>query len=137
MHFRNVLSLPRFDEHGISLHKDFHGALNEMSEDYNITLFRLAQEAFSNIIKYAKARNVWIDIHRVSQGTRKEISGDRLEIMISDDGVGFDIAGEAFKKGFGLIGMRERVRALNGIFQIRHNHERGIRIIAIIPLLFS
>ncbi|MBQ0757609.1 MAG: CHASE domain-containing protein [Amphritea sp.] len=127
----------RFDEHGISLHKDFHGALNEMSEDYNITLFRLAQEAFSNIIKYARARNVWIDIHRVSQGSRKEISGDRLEIMISDDGIGFDIAGEAFKKGFGLIGMRERVRALEGVFQIRNNHNRGTRIIAIIPLLFS
>lgn len=127
----------RFDEHGISLHKDLQGPLNEMSEDYNITLFRLVQESFSNIIKYAQARNVWIDIHRVSQGTRKEISGDRLEIMISDDGIGFDIEGEAFKKGFGLIGMRERVRALEGVFQIRNNHDRGTRIIAIIPLLLS
>ena len=125
----------RFNEHGIALHTDFRGALNEMSEDYNITLFRLTQEAFSNIIKYAKARNVWIDIHRVSKGNRKEISGDRLEIMISDDGIGFNIETEAFKKGFGLIGMRERVRALDGVFQIRHNHDRGTRIIAIIPLL--
>lgn len=124
----------RFAEHGISLHNDYRGALNEMSEDYNITLFRLVQEAFSNIIKYAQARNVWLDIHRTSQGQRREISGDRLEIMISDDGCGFDIEKDAFKRGFGLIGMRERVRALGGFFQISKNHDRGTRIIAIIPL---
>ncbi|WP_428036743.1 ATP-binding protein [Amphritea sp.] len=124
----------RFAEHGITLHSDYRGALNEMSEDYNITLFRLAQEAFSNIIKYAHARNIWLDIHRTSQGQRKEISGDRLELMISDDGCGFDIEKDAFKKGFGLIGMRERVRALGGVFQISKNHDRGTRIIAVIPL---
>lgn len=124
----------RFEEHGITLHSDYRGALNEMSEDYNITLFRLAQEAFSNIIKYSQARNVWLDIHRTSQGQRKEISGDRLELMISDDGCGFDIEKEAFRKGFGLIGMRERVRALGGFFQISKNHDQGIRIIAIIPI---
>ena len=124
----------RFEEHGITLHSDYRGALNEMSEDYNITLYRLTQEAFSNIIKYAQARNVWLDIHRTSQGQRKEISGDRLELTISDDGCGFDIENDAFHKGFGLIGMRERVRALGGFFQIRNNHDKGTRIIAIIPI---
>lgn len=125
----------RFKEHGITLHTDFSGALNEMSEVYNITLFRLTQEAFSNIIKYAaQAHNVWLDIHRTSLGQRKDIRGDRLELMISDDGCGFDIAADAFKKGFGLIGMRERVRALGGFFQISQNHDHGTRIVAIIPL---
>ncbi|WP_432471259.1 ATP-binding protein [Amphritea sp. HPY] len=124
----------RFEEHSITLHTDFRGALNEMSEDYNITLFRLTQESFSNIIKYARAKNVWIDIHRTQSGQRKEISGDRIELMISDDGIGFNIEQEAFKSGFGLIGMRERVRALGGTFQIRRNHESGTRIVAIIPI---
>lgn len=125
----------RFKEHGITLHTDFSGALNEMSEVYNITLFRLTQEAFSNIIKYAaQAHNVWLDIHRTSLGQRKDIRGDRLELTISDDGCGFDIAADAFKKGFGLIGMRERVRALNGFFQISQNYDHGTRIVAIIPL---
>ncbi|MBU2967128.1 histidine kinase [Amphritea sp. 2_MG-2023] len=128
----------RFKEHGITLHTDFSGALNEMSEVYNITLFRLAQESFSNIIKYAdQARNVWLDIRRTSAGHRKDISGDRLELMISDDGCGFDIKAKAFKKGFGLIGMRERVRALGGYFQISKNHDQGTRIIAIIPLMMA
>lgn len=125
----------RFKEHGITLHSNFHGPLNEMSEDYNITLFRLIQEAFSNIIKYAHGtHNIWLDIHRLDSGQRKEISGDRLELVISDDGCGFDIKAEAFKKGFGLIGMRERVRAFGGFFQISQNHNQGTRIIAIIPL---
>ena len=124
----------RFDQHGITLHTDFRGALNEMSEDYNITLFRLTQEAFSNIIKYAEAKNVWIDIHRTSAGQRKDISGDRLEVMISDDGIGFNIEKDAFKSGFGLIGMRERVRALGGVFQIKQNHDRGTRILTVIPI---
>ncbi len=124
----------RFDEHGISLHTDYQGALNEMSEDYNITLYRLTQEAFSNIIKYAGASNVWLDIHRISQGERREIQGDRLEVTISDDGKGFDIDAIAYKKGFGLIGMRERVRALGGVFQISRNHDQGTRIVVIIPI---
>lgn len=124
----------RFEEHGIHLHTDFKGALNEMTEDYNITLFRLTQEAFSNILKYARARNIWIDIHRVEKGQRRDIGGDRLELMISDDGIGFDVEEQAFKSGFGLIGMRERVRALDGHFEIKPNHDKGTRITAIIPI---
>ncbi len=124
----------RFAEHNITLHSNFRGALNDMSEDYNITLFRLTQEAFSNIIHHAEAANVWIDIHRLASGQRKDIAGDRIELMISDDGNGFDIDSIAFKRGFGLIGMRERVRALGGVFQIQQNHDSGIRISAVIPI---
>ena len=124
----------RFNEHGITLHTDFQGALNEMSEDYNITLYRLTQEAFSNIIKHARASHVWLDIHRISQGERREIKGDRLEVTISDDGLGFDIEAIAYKSGFGLVGMRERVRALGGVFHISRNHDQGTRIVVIIPI---
>lgn len=124
----------RFDEHGIRLHTDFQGALNEMPEAHNITLYRLTQEAFSNIVKHAHAGNVWLDVHRLTQGERRDIRGDRLEVTISDDGRGFDIDTIAYKAGFGLIGMRERVRALGGAFQISRNHDQGTRIVAIIPL---
>lgn len=127
----------RFEEHSIQLHTDFKGALNDMSEDYNITLFRLTQEAFSNILKYAHASNVWIELHRLEKGQRGDISGDRLELLISDDGQGFDVDTLAFKTGFGLIGMRERVRALGGTFVIRPNHDRGTRITAVIPIMDS
>ncbi|WP_271272488.1 ATP-binding protein [Aliamphritea hakodatensis] len=125
----------RFAEHNIHLHTDFRGALNEMSEDYNITLFRLTQESFSNILKYAHAKNVRIELHRLEKGQRGDISGDRLELLISDDGVGFDVESQAFKSGFGLIGMRERVRALGGTFSVRQNHDRGTRITAVIPIV--
>ncbi|WP_315981924.1 ATP-binding protein [Aliamphritea spongicola] len=108
-----------------------------MSEDYNITLFRLTQEAFSNILKYAHAKNVWIELKRLDKGQRGDISGDRLELLISDDGVGFDVESQAFKSGFGLIGMRERVRALGGTFSVRQNHDRGTRITAVIPIVGS
>ena len=124
----------RFEEQNITLHSNFQGALNEMTEDYNITLYRLTQEAFSNIIKYAEADNAWIDLHRTQEGQRKGISGDRIELIISDDGKGFDLKEQASKNGFGLIGMRERIRALGGVFQVQRNHDRGTRIVAIIPL---
>ncbi len=127
----------RFAEHNIHLHTDFRGPLNEMSEEYNITLFRLTQEAFSNILKYAHARHIWIELHRLETGQRGDISGDRVELMISDDGLGFDVESHAFKSGFGLIGMRERVRALGGSFSVRRNHDRGTRITAIIPVTTS
>jgi len=129
---QECIASSRFDAHGITLHSDFRGALNEMSEKYNITLFRLTQEAFSNIIKHAKADNIWIDLHRTDSGQRKDISGDRIELMISDDGIGFDL--DSKNVGFGLIGMRERVKALNGSFQVQNNHANGTRVLAIIPI---
>ena len=71
-------------------------------------IFRIVQEQSNNIRKYANAERVNISL------TRKE---DRIQLIISDDGVGFKID-EVKTKGIGLTNIANRVNVLNGEFNI-------------------
>lgn len=66
-------------------------------------VFRIAQEAFSNIVRHARAKQVWLRLHCTDAA---------LQMMLVDDGVGFDPevaqAGASASRGSGLAGMRER-----------------------------
>lgn len=84
----------------------------DISEDFDtidpsvaIALFRITQEALTNIAKYAQATQVWISLQAAGQG---------LRLLIADDGIG--ITAEALKKtkSHGVIGMRERMLLLGG-----------------------
>jgi two-component system, NarL family, sensor kinase len=76
-----------------------------------VSLFRVAQEALRNVERHARARH--IDI-------RLDDAGDRLELRITDDGIGFDVKNVELSKdrGIGLSNMRERVERNGGIFQL-------------------
>jgi len=87
------------------------------------TLFRLMQESLTNVTKYARATMVWISCRR---------DGRNWRLTIRDDGVGF-VVNPAKKAGFGLVGMRERVRLLEGTFAIHAAPGEGTRIEATIP----
>jgi two-component system, NarL family, sensor kinase len=76
-----------------------------------VSLFRVAQEALRNVERHASARH--IDI-------RLDDAGDRLELRITDDGVGFDVKNveQSRDRGIGLTNMRERVERNGGSFQL-------------------
>jgi two-component system NarL family sensor kinase len=76
-----------------------------------VSLFRVAQEALRNVERHAQATR--IDI-------RLDDSGDKLELRITDDGVGFDVKNVELSKdrGIGLTNMRERVERNGGTFQL-------------------
>jgi signal transduction histidine kinase len=78
-----------------------------LSADLETTVYRLVQEALTNVAKHARAENV-----RVTVG----LSDDEVAIAVHDDGVGFDT--EARTTGFGLTGMRERVYLAGGTLVI-------------------
>ena len=82
-----------------------------------VSLFRVAQEALRNIEQHAQATH--IDI-------RLDDAGDRLELRITDDGVGFDVKNVELSKdrGIGLSNMRERVERNGGTFQLVSNPGR-------------
>jgi signal transduction histidine kinase len=85
-------------------------------------LYRIVQEALTNIYKYAEATEVKI-----------QIENDRcLTLTIQDNGKGFDP--DRNTTGFGLQGMRERTIALGGTFQILTAPDRGCRIVATFPI---
>ena len=86
-------------------------------------LYRLAQEALTNVVKHARASHVEVILERTD---------DVVNISIHDDGDGFDVS--AASSGFGLIGMRERVKLVDGELQISAVTGRGTTGSAIIPL---
>lgn len=93
--------------------------------DEAITLFRICQEAMSNIAKHAHAQNVTMSLNRERDG---------LVMTIADDGVGLQ-AGDVLKSNsFGLRGMNERVIAVNGEFSIENGARAGTKITVKLPL---
>ena len=84
-----------------------HGDIHSYHEAVNITVFRIVQEALTNIAKHARAQAVLIDI---------ESKAHYLTIAITDDGVGFDVSKK--NSGYGLLGIAERVEALAGCMEI-------------------
>lgn len=100
----------------------------QIKEDVAITLYRVIQEAFNNIVKYAKAKNVKICL----LAKRGEIN-----FTIEDDGVGFytdAFLEEANMNKFGLRGMRERVDLLNGKFLLQSMPKNGTKITVTFPI---
>lgn len=68
---------------------------------------------------------------------RLELRGDRLSLLVQDDGVGFDEASVLSQKGrpsLGLLGMRERVTLLGGQFHIESKPGRGTKIYLEVPV---
>lgn len=87
-------------------------------------LFRIAQEALTNVRKHAHA-------HRVQIGLRQR--GPQLTLSVKDDGVGF--SGRASRSdSHGLIGMRERAKLLGGRLQVSSKSGAGTRIVARVPV---
>ncbi len=99
--------------------------LNErLNEKLEINIYRIIQEALSNIIKHSNAKEFSIQfINR----------NNRIKILISDDGSGIPESIEN-SAGFGLINIRERVEYFNGIFKIDTSRKNGTLLVMDIPL---
>lgn len=91
------------------------------------TIYRVVQEALTNASKYSGTDVVRFELRR---------EGDLLHLEILDFGCGFDVA-SAQKKGFGLLGMTERVRLLGGKCEIHSELDSGTRITVRLPLTAS
>lgn len=94
-----------------------------LSSSAELTVFRLVQEALTNVAKYAQARQVQVDL--------REVDGE-VEISVVDDGVGFD-PHAATHGSHGLLGMRFRVEAESGHFSLDTTPGAGTTIRARLP----
>jgi PAS domain S-box-containing protein len=93
--------------------------LNPAVEDH---LLRICQEAITNVLRHAEAKEIRIRIR---------FTGSSAVIRIEDDGRGFDVQRPA--AGFGLIFMRERTEGLNGRWKLSSEPGRGTRIEVEVP----
>ena len=90
-----------------------------------IALFRIVQEALTNVVKYAKAKKVEIDLMQ---------SPDHVSLVVSDDGIGIPEGAQNNRLSHGINGMRQRVRAMRGEFSIHGTPGRGTMIEVTLPL---
>jgi len=93
--------------------------------EWELFVFRLLQESLNNIIKHSQANRVVISL---------EYTMERLVVLISDNGIGFDVAARApGSAGLGLLNMRRRVMLLNGTMDITSANQRGTEMRFSIP----
>jgi len=99
--------------------------LDHLGEAININIYRIIQEAMNNCLKHARAHNISINLDHKDK---------YLTLIFNDDGVGFDTNLLTKSKQFGLIGMKERVKSLSGMFSIKSTPTKGTLINISIPL---
>ena len=95
----------------------------ELTEATQLTVYRLVQEALTNISKYAKAKKVLVTVHGYPT---------HVAVQVRDDGAGFDPAGVG-PTSHGLAGMRHRVEAAGGRLTITSSADSGTLISAVLP----
>jgi two-component system, NarL family, sensor histidine kinase DevS len=105
---------------------DFQTSLADerLSDEVETALYRIVQEALTNVVKHARARHVSILLARTSGA---------IKAVVEDDGQGFDPAEESLD-GFGLVGMRERLALLGGRLEVESGGEGGTTIAAEVPI---
>ena len=112
-------------EHGAELDLEVELEVDEgrLDPELETVVYRLVQEALNNVAKHAGAGRVELQVRG---------GEDRLAVLISDDGRGFDTEGEF--SGFGLAGMRERVELAGGELRIESMPGSGTLVSASMPI---
>jgi signal transduction histidine kinase len=102
------------------------GLAARLAPEVEVTVYRIVQEALTNIARHSSARRCTIDI-RATDGT--------LTLRVDDDGIGMPPMGlrERPSRGLGLIGMRERAQSLDGSLLVENRPEGGTRLVVTIP----
>lgn len=88
----------------------FRGHGQSVSVRVESVVFRIVQEAITNVLRHAHARHAWIIV---------TLTGDQVGVVVKDDGIGFDPKSTATRiYSAGLQGMEERARSLGGTLKI-------------------
>lgn len=111
---------------GLQASMTITGADDRLPHHVETAVFRIVQEALTNILKHAQAHRAEIEL---------QMGPADVRVRIADDGRGFDISAVSTRRdgGMGLMGMRERAELLGGRLQMTSGPE-GTRIEAVIPL---
>jgi two-component system sensor histidine kinase UhpB len=110
-------------------HFDATEAPHGVAPDIETACFRVAQEAINNVLRHARARNLWV---------RLFTAGGRLALSVRDDGGGFDLDA-ARRRGaagasLGLVGMEERIALARGTLELRSGPGQGTVLLATFAL---
>jgi len=101
------------------------GMEKRLEGNVEISLYRVVQELMNNILNHSKADKVTIQLNRVE---------GNLNIVVEDNGVGFDVAAARLKEGMGLKNLETRINKLSGTISIDSGRGRGATTIVDIPV---
>ena len=97
-----------------------------LTHEARVLLFRTVRELLINIVRHARALNAYVELER---------DDTTLEIVISDDGIGFQYDTEPpLGSGYGLFSIRERIDALGGHVVIDSSREEGTEVHIYLPI---
>lgn len=125
-----ISALKRFltdfqEKSGIQVDFQFSGNEQIYAPEIEVAIFRIIQECINNVKKHSKASMVKVNMERAPL---------KINAVISDDGIGFNVEEGLQSDRFGLKGMREWARLLGGDVKIVSAPNHGTRISAVIPL---
>lgn len=119
----------RLESQGVRVLLDMPDETVRLPAEVETALFRIGQEAMTNISKHANAREVRVSL---------QVDPHRVRMEIADDGVGFDpntlLGVEGHRRGWGLLGMQERAALLGGQLTIETKPGHGTCIRVVLPL---
>lgn len=105
-------------------HEGLVGLVKPLGDAIDIAVYRITQEALTNVTRHAQANAVWVRLSRAVES---------LTLVVQDDGRGVDTARAS--EGLGLLGSRERAAALGGTLNVQSAPGAGVRIALQLPLL--
>lgn len=110
---------------GIACVLDVPAALPPLDADRSTDLFRILQEALTNVVRHAAAHHVEVQVR---------VTAAELVLVVGDDGRGIGAAAAANPRSLGLLGMRERALLWNGTVDVRARPQGGTSVIVQLPL---
>ena len=111
---------------GIRAQFTHDGPDGRLSPDVEVCLYRIVQEALTNVARHSGALSCAVSLRRVE---------DQVELVVEDSGRGIVLSSGAsdIRRGVGVMGMRERAHALAGRFTLENRPEGGTRVVVTVP----
>ncbi len=109
----------------IPVEVDVDDVPRKLPRESSLCLFRVAQEALRNVVRHARAQAIKVSVSPRDHG---------LQLVVSDDGQGFDTSRDEPHASLGRVSMRERVRLLGGRLSVRSAPGKGTTVTAWVPL---
>lgn len=113
--------LARCQAAGVEPHLRVIGTPRPLSPQVHLTLYRAAQEGLNNVCKHAQANHLWAELDYSQPGS--------VRLFLRDNGQG----AHTLDGGFGLLGLRERVHLLNGVFRVESQAGNGVTLEIVVP----
>jgi PAS domain S-box-containing protein len=114
------------NKHAVNIEFMDHDVPTDLPRDVSLCLFRIAQEALHNAVKYSGVSEFKVELRCVA---------DELQLAVTDKGAGFDVL-EAWRKGgLGLLSMQERIHLIHGKLNVESAPGLGTRVVATVSAI--